>query len=113
MALIALFIYRVIGALIILPLAFFLRKHSNFQGTVAKRLGFDLPQVPAGRDTIWIHAASVGEVKAVSNLLKVLKSCKPELFISMSSMTVTGRRVAAELPEVDCVFPLPSIFPGS
>jgi 3-deoxy-D-manno-octulosonic-acid transferase len=111
MAAIALFIYRVIGALIILPLTFFLRRHSNFQGTVTKRLGFDLPQVPAGRDTIWIHAASVGEVKAVSNLLKVLKSSKPDLFISMSSMTVTGRKVAAELPEVDCVFPLPFDLP--
>ena len=53
-------IYRLLGSIVVWPLAFFLRKHPNFKGTLLQRLGLRLPEVPAGEKTLWIHAASVG-----------------------------------------------------
>jgi hypothetical protein len=48
MAGIAILLYRVLGTILVWPLAFFLRNHPNFKGTIAQRLGFVLPGV-AGR----------------------------------------------------------------
>lgn len=107
MARIALIVYRILSALIVLPLSFFLRKHPNFQGTIAQRLALNLPQVPVGRDVLWIHAASVGEVKAITGLVWSIREKRPDLFICMSCMTATGRKVASDTKEADCVFPLP------
>jgi 3-deoxy-D-manno-octulosonic-acid transferase len=107
MAKLALFIYRFLGAIGVMPLAFFLRRHPNFKDTITRRLGFVLPQALSGRKSLWIHAASVGEVKAVSGLVKAIKQRWPEVFIFMSPMTATGREVALKMPEVDLVFPFP------
>jgi 3-deoxy-D-manno-octulosonic-acid transferase len=107
MAWLAIFIYRLLGNIGVWPLAFFLRRHLNFKDTIAQRLGFLLPEIPAGRKALWIHTASVGEVKAVSGLVKAIRLRWPEVFIFMSPMTVTGRDVACKMPEVDLVFPFP------
>lgn len=107
MARIALLFYRVIGSLIVLPLCFLLRKHPNFQGTLLQRIALKLPKVPLGRDVLWIHAASVGEVKAVSGLIRSIREKSPGLYICMSCMTATGRQVAFDMKGVDLVFPMP------
>ena len=107
MAEIAILIYRLLGTILVWPLALFLRNHPNFKGTIARRLGFVLPEVVAGRKTIWIHAASVGEVKAVSGLIRAIRRRWPGVFISLSSTTATGRDVAGRMTEVDLVFPTP------
>ena len=99
MATLALFVYRLLGAIGVWPLAFFLRRHPNFKGTIAQRLGFVLPEAPALRKALWIHTASVGEVKAVSGLVKAIRQQWPEVFIFMSPMTATGREVACKMPE--------------
>jgi 3-deoxy-D-manno-octulosonic-acid transferase len=102
-----LFIYRLLGTILVWPLAFFLKRHPNFKGTIAQRLGFVQPETPAGRRAIWIHAASVGEAKAVSGLIKAIRQRWPEMFIFISLMTATGREVSCKMPEVDLVFPFP------
>ena len=107
MATLALFFYRLLGAIGVWPLAFFLRRHPNFKGTIVQRLGFVLPETPALRKALWIHTASVGEVKAVAGLVKAIRQRWPDVFIFMSPMTATGRDVARKMPEVDLVFPFP------
>jgi 3-deoxy-D-manno-octulosonic-acid transferase len=107
MAYLALFIYRIICAILVWPVAFFLRNHPNFQGTMAQRLGVVLPEALFGRKSIWVHCASVGEVKAVSGLIRAIRKQQPRVFIFLSSMTATGRDVARKMPEVDLVFPFP------
>jgi 3-deoxy-D-manno-octulosonic-acid transferase len=82
-------------------------RHANFRGTILQRLGFRLPLPPSNRRVIWVHAASVGEVKAVAGLVKELKRNENDLFVCMSAMTVTGRNVAGSIPEVDMVIPFP------
>ena len=107
MAEIAILIYRLLGTILVWPLALFLRNHPNFKGTMARRFGFVLPEVVTGRKTIWVHAASVGEVKAVSGLIRAIRRRWPGVFIFLSSTTVTGRDVAGRMTEVDLVFPTP------
>jgi 3-deoxy-D-manno-octulosonic-acid transferase len=107
MATLALFVYRLLGTIGVWPLAFFLWRHPNFKGTIAQRLGFVLPEAPALRKAIWIHAASVGEVKAVSGLVKAIRRRWPQVFIFISPMTATGREVSCKMPEKDLVFAFP------
>lgn len=104
---ILIFLYRILTALLVWPAGLALSRHPNFRGTIASRLGIRLPRVPAGRPVVWLHAASMGEVKAVSGLIKALKGANPELFICLSSMTATGRQVASSMPELDRVIPMP------
>lgn len=107
MARLLILLYGILGSVAAWPAAFFLRKHPNFRGTLPQRLGLRLPDVPAGRKVLWVHAASVGEVKAASGLVRAIRDRRPELYICMSCMTATGRKVAAETAGVDAVFPVP------
>jgi 3-deoxy-D-manno-octulosonic-acid transferase len=60
------------------------------------------------RNPIWIHAASVGEVRAVGALVRALKAEAPERSIVISTFTATGNRVARQTGIADKVifFPL-------
>ncbi len=111
MASLIILIYRLLGSILVWPLAFILRRHPNFKGTLLQRLGLRLPEIPAEEKTLWIHAASVGEVKAVSGLVGALKASKPDLFICMSCMTATGRKIARETKGVNMVFAIPFDVP--
>jgi 3-deoxy-D-manno-octulosonic-acid transferase len=59
-------------------------------------------------DCIWIHAASVGEVRAASALLRALKAEAPERSVVISTFTATGNRVARQAGLADKIifFPL-------
>jgi 3-deoxy-D-manno-octulosonic-acid transferase len=64
----------------------------------------------AGRDLIWVHAVSVGEVLAAVQLIRELKVALPGWVIAVSTTTETGQRLAKErLPESP-VFYLPLDF---
>jgi len=60
------------------------------------------------RNPIWIHAASVGEVRAAAALVRALKAEAPERSVVISTFTATGNRVARQAGVGDKVifFPL-------
>lgn len=63
-----------------------------------QRLGWygDLP-----RHGLWIHAASVGEVNAAALLVQALRDERPDLIITLSTLTPSGAQQAKRLlPEV-------------
>ena len=107
MARLIIFLYRLLGNIFIWPAAVLLSRHPNFRATIRGRLGITLPEVPDDRTVVWVHAASVGEVKAVAGLIKELKRDRQDLFVCLSSVTVTGRDVAGKIPEIDLVIPFP------
>ena len=107
MARVLIILYGLIGSMAAWPLAFLLRNHPNFKDTLLQRLGTILPELPTGRRILWVHAASVGEVKAVAGLVSAIKASRSDLVICMSCMTATGRKVAMETKGVDRVFPVP------
>ena len=61
----------------------------------------------AGRDVIWVHAVSVGEVLAATQLIRELKTALPGWVIAVSTTTETGQRLAAERLTESAVFYLP------
>ncbi|MBI4178570.1 3-deoxy-D-manno-octulosonic acid transferase [bacterium] len=85
------------------------------------RLGFQpLPLAPAIRNPqsairnpiLWVHAVSVGEVRAAKPFLEAMRSARPDFRIVLSVTTRTGmdvaRRVLAEVGSVEgpVMFPL-------
>jgi len=62
---------------------------------------------------IWVHAASVGEVRAVEPLIKELKKLVPEKPVYISTLTLTGQETARNIPEVDDTFYYPFDLPVS
>lgn len=81
------------------------------RGSVAnlgQRFGYLPPSLAAdGRDTVWIQAVSVGEVRAARALVTEFRRTHPRLRILLSTTTVTGQTVARrEHPDLDvCYFP--------
>ncbi|MFB0566766.1 MAG: 3-deoxy-D-manno-octulosonic acid transferase [Candidatus Aminicenantaceae bacterium] len=76
-----------------------------------KRLGYDLPEERNQKQSIWIHAVSVGEVLSLQNLIQELKVRHPSWTINFSSLTNTGFRMAQKkLREVDNIFFIPLDF---
>ena len=70
----------------------------------------DLRALCAGREVLWIHAASVGETMAAKPLVALLKRRRPEAVVLLSQVTDTGRAVA-EQAGADGVFYLPVDLP--
>jgi 3-deoxy-D-manno-octulosonic-acid transferase len=65
-------------------------------GFVPSRLRKQLAGLTAERPLIWIHAVSVGEVLAVSRLVKTLDASLPNYFVAVSTTTRTGQALARE-----------------
>jgi 3-deoxy-D-manno-octulosonic-acid transferase len=63
------------------------------------------------RPLIWIHAVSVGEVLAVTRLVKTLDSIVPEYFVAISTTTRTGHALARERFGPNRVFYCPLDLP--
>ncbi|HEX2532029.1 MAG TPA: lipid IV(A) 3-deoxy-D-manno-octulosonic acid transferase [Burkholderiaceae bacterium] len=75
------------------------RKEPGYRRHLAERLGF-YHAVPFGRTackTIWIHAVSVGETRAVEPLVDVLLTEYPGHTILLTHMTPTGRATGQTL----------------
>lgn len=71
-----------------------------------ERFGFFSPPSEANAGTIWLHAVSVGEMRAASLLVRQIQQHYPGLPILVSCMTPTGRATAEELfgNSVRCVY---------
>ena len=75
------------------------------------RLGRRLNVDGAQKQSLWIHAVSVGEVLSLQNLIKKIKDKHPALTIHFSTLTNTGMRVAKEkLTDADNIFFVPLDF---
>jgi len=63
----------------------------NFR-PILRRFGIYRPDIPAGG--LWIHAVSVGEVKAAKALVAALKRKFPQTPLVLTTSTITGQDVA-------------------
>lgn len=86
-----------------LPKAF-----KKYRKTFLEKLGLRLPK--ASKGCIWIHAVSVGEVKASITLIQELKKRAPHQKIYLSTVTETGLKTAKQSNAIDHVFILPIDF---
>lgn len=75
-------------------------------GWVPDRLRFDDP-----RQTIWVHAVSVGEVLAASRLVNELSTRAPQYRVLLSTTTRTGQRLARDRTGINHAFYFPLDFP--
>jgi 3-deoxy-D-manno-octulosonic-acid transferase len=80
-------------------------------GLVPSRLRKQLAGLTAERPLIWVHAVSVGEVLAVSRLVKTLEATLPDYLIVLSTTTRTGQALARERFGSNRVFYCPLDLP--
>lgn len=88
-------------------------RHGKYRAGIKERLGLVSPRLKHTLQTggVWIHAVSVGEVLAISNLVKELEAANPGIAIYVSTTTLTGQQLArSRFGEQRCFF-LPLDFP--
>ena len=69
-----------------------------------------LSRAVEGRDTLWLHAVSVGEVLAAERLIAELEVALPGYVIAVSTTTATGQKLASERLPSCPVFYMPLDF---
>lgn len=74
-----------------------------------KRLGFQIPD-PKGKELIWIHAVSVGEIKSAKILIEKIQKEKPSSFLLVTTTTMTGEEEAKRELKVDWITLMPLDF---
>jgi 3-deoxy-D-manno-octulosonic-acid transferase len=100
------------GLLVSLPYWMFgKRRHGKYREGLGERLG----KVPSRLQTqstpaIWVHAVSVGEVLAVSELVSQLRQRFPSYRVVVSTTTATGQELATKHFGEDSVFYFPLDF---
>lgn len=90
------------------------RKQPAYRQHWAERLGFYPPRPAGAGRPIWLHAVSVGEMRASAPLVKAFKVQDPARPILLTCMTPTGRATAMELfgQDAEIVF-LPYDYPSA
>jgi 3-deoxy-D-manno-octulosonic-acid transferase len=102
-----------IFALIALPkMLYAYWKQGKYRQSLANRFGFSFPVIQKkGRFLVWVHAVSVGETKAIAQLVKKMKSEMPSAIFVISSVTETGHNEALRsIPMADYHVYLPFDF---
>ncbi|HWX91002.1 MAG TPA: 3-deoxy-D-manno-octulosonic acid transferase [Terriglobales bacterium] len=85
------------GLLVSLPYWIFqMLRHGKYRRGFGQRLGFVPPHLagPTAQPNIWFHAVSVGEVLAISGLVKNMRLRWPAYRIVVSTTTDTGQNLA-------------------
>ncbi len=85
----------------------------RYRNGLSQRLGVlppDLDRILAGRPVLWLHAVSVGEVLAASELIASLERAYPAFAIAISTTTEAGQRLARQRFPGHAVFYLPLDF---
>src|SRR4051812_45101270 len=91
-------------------------RYGKYRAGLAERLGRvpeRLRSAQPGDSCVWIHAVSVGEVLAISQLVEALKkNSSKKLRVVISTTTTTGQTLARERfgPENVFYFPLDFAF---
>jgi 3-deoxy-D-manno-octulosonic-acid transferase len=101
-----------VGLLVSLPYWMFARRRSGrYREGLGERLGRVPPRLqPQSDPAIWVHAVSVGEVLAVSELVKELRRRFPQYRVVVSTTTATGQNLARKHFGEDSVFYFPLDF---
>jgi 3-deoxy-D-manno-octulosonic-acid transferase len=78
--------------------------------SLKERLGFypeaDRKKISIGYN-VWLHAASAGEVNAITPFCRAFKAAQPEARIILTTTSQTGKRIAREKDVADAVFLAP------
>ena len=85
----------------------------RYRAGLAGRLGVvpeTLGKGVRGRQVVWLHAVSVGEVMAATELVRSLRAALPGWVIAVSTTTETGQKLARERFQDSPVFYLPLDF---
>jgi 3-deoxy-D-manno-octulosonic-acid transferase len=85
----------------------------RYRAGLLGRLGWvpeGLRAAVAGREVVWVHAVSVGEVLAAAQLVRELAIARPGWVFAVSTTTETGQRLAKERIAGSPVFYLPLDF---
>lgn len=85
----------------------------RYRAGLLGRLGFvprAVREAVAGRQVVWIHAVSVGEVMAATSLVRELRAALPGWVVAVSTTTATGQKLARERFRDAPVFYLPLDF---
>jgi 3-deoxy-D-manno-octulosonic-acid transferase len=87
-------------------------RHGKYREGLSERLGVVPDRLGGGaeRETVWIHAVSVGEVLAVTRMVDELKLRLPGWRIVVSTTTDTGQKLARERFGESNVFYVPLDF---
>jgi len=80
-------------------------------GMVPSRPRKQMARLGSEHPLIWVHAVSVGEVLAVSRLVKTLDAALPDYLIVLSTTTRTGQALARERFGANRVFYCPLDLP--
>jgi 3-deoxy-D-manno-octulosonic-acid transferase len=97
-----------VGLLISAPW-YFIRSR-KYIATIKPRLGY--LEIPKLKQSIWVHAVSVGEVKAVQKLCDCIRVRYPNQPLVLSTTTPTGQQLARETRGLaDYVFYFPFDLP--
>jgi 3-deoxy-D-manno-octulosonic-acid transferase len=87
------------------------RRHGKYREGLRERLGRIPPRLqPQSEPAIWVHAVSVGEVLAVSELVRQLRQRFPNHRVVVSTTTATGQKLATKHFGEDSVFYFPMDF---
>ena len=100
------------GLLVSLPYWMFgRRRHGKYRKGLGERLGKVPVRLPTqAGPAIWIHAVSVGEVLAVSELVAELRRRFPRYRVVISTTTATGQKLAKKHFGEESVFYFPLDF---
>ena len=86
-------------------------RHGKYRKGLRERLGTVPSRLEnSGRASIWVHAVSVGEVLAVSELVRRLETEFPQHRVVVSTTTDTGQALAGKLFGSENVFYFPLDF---
>ncbi|HKJ05370.1 MAG TPA: glycosyltransferase N-terminal domain-containing protein, partial [Geopsychrobacteraceae bacterium] len=100
-----------LATLFLIPYAFIKGlPYGNSLRGLRQRLGFFSTaelQILRGEQTFWIHAVSVGEVRASLPLIKGLKKIYPQCRLVLSGMTFTGHEIARSIEGIDLAIFMP------
>lgn len=74
----------------------------KYRGILLLRLGFRFPDIVVdfNKENFWVHAVSLGEVKAAGAFIESLKKEYPEKRIYLSTLTQTGFLEAKKIPGI-------------
>ena len=83
-------------------------RHGKYRKGLLERLGVAPARLrESGPPCIWVHAVSVGEVLAVSELVRLLRAEFPKHRVVVSTTTDTGQKLASERFGAENVFYFP------